>query len=149
MTIPTGFQSNLLTGLATYLQTAGLGTYSTSGAYTSAQTGIVFGTIPQQPDRIIALTAYVVDDSPSLSDSVLGVQFRCRWAGQDKRAVDDLDDAIFSLLHGATHIVLSTGVHIVQCLRNSGGSLGQDANGRWETTANYYLTVWRPSTHRT
>lgn len=150
MTIPAGFQSNLLTGLAVYLAAGGIeATWNTSGVYTALQTGIVLGNIPTTPDRIITLTAYGVDDSPNLSDSVLGVQVRCRWGGADKRPSDDLADAIFNLLHGNTALMLSTGLNIGLCLRQSAASLGQDENGRWSNTANYYLSVHRPSTHRT
>lgn len=146
-----GFQTDLLTGLAAYLQTAGIGTWNTSGLYTATQTGIVLGTVPQTPDRIVTLTAYTVDDDASLSDSVVGVQVRCRWGGSDPRPVDDLADSIFALLHGNTAFTLGSGataVTVVQCLRSSGVSLGQDANNRWSSVANYYLTVHRPSTNR-
>ena len=144
-----GFQTDLLTGLATYLQSNSIGTYSTSTVYTGAQTAIILGNIPQTPDRIVTLTAYPVEDAPAMSDSVIAVQVRTRWGGQDKRPVDDLDDLIFNLLHGATRITLSTGVVIVQCVRNSAATLGQDGNNRWSNVSNYYLTVHRPSTHRT
>ena len=74
-----GFHTNLLTGLATALAAGGLGaTYNTSGGYTALQTGIVLGRIPQSPNRIIALTSYDVDEHPALSDSITGVQIRCR-----------------------------------------------------------------------
>ena len=151
MTIPAGFRSNLLTGLAVHIAAAGIeATWTPSGVYGVLDTGIVLGTIPQTPDRIITLSAYGVSDDPSLSTSVLGVQVRCRWGGSDPRPVDDLSDAIFNLLHGAQHITLSTGVHIVQIPLNSGPtSLGQDQNGRWATVSNYYATTHRPSTHRT
>lgn len=145
-----GFTTDLLTGLAAYLQTAGIGTWNTSGAYSAAQTGIVLGTVPQAPDRIITLTAYPVRDDAALSDSVIGVQVRCRWGGQDPRLVDDLADSIFSALHGITHVTLTGGVKVVQILRQSGPvSLGQDQNGRWSNSSNYYLTVHRPSANRT
>jgi hypothetical protein len=145
-----GFQVNLLTGLAAYLAAGGIGaTWTTSGAYTPLQTGIVLGNVPQSPDRIITLTAYGVDDSPALSDSVLGVQVRCRWGGQDPRPVDDLADSIYNLLHGKTALTLSTGVTVVQCLRQSATTLGQDENGRWSNSSNYYVTAHRPSTNRT
>ena len=144
-----GFSTDVLTGLATYLAAGGLGaTYVTSGAYTTLQTGIVLGNVPQAPDRIITLSAYSVSDDPALSDSVLGVQIRCRWGGQDPRPVDDLADAIFNLLHGKTGLVLSTGVTIVQVLRHSATTLGQDSNARWSNVSNYYLTAHRPSTNR-
>lgn len=149
--MPSGFTTDLLTGLAVYLAAGGLGaTWNTSGAYTALQTAIILGNVPQAPDRVITLTAYGVSDDPSLSTSVLGVQVRCRWGGSDPRPVSDLTDAIFNLLHGAQHITLSTGVRIVQCLLNSGpASLGQDANNRWSSSSNYYATIHRPSTHRT
>ena len=145
----TGFQTDLLTGLAVYMAADGLGAlWKPNGAYAALETGIVLGNIPQAPDRVITLSAYGVSDSPALSSSVLGVQIRCRWNGADPRPVDDLQDAIFNLLHGATHIALSTGVHIVQCLRQSAATLGQDSNARWANVANYYCSCHRPSTHR-
>ena len=146
-----GFQTDLLTGLAAYLAglTPALGTYNTSGAYTALQTGIVLGAVPQDPDRVITLTAYGISDDAGLSDSVVGVQVRCRWGGQDPRPVDDLADAIFDVLHNLKHPTLSTGVTIVQCLRRSHASLGQDDSRRWMTASNYAVTVHRPSAHRT
>lgn len=147
-----GFQTDLLTGLAAYLQTGGVGTWNSSGAYTALQTGIVLGNVPQSPDRIITLTAYGVEDSPALSDSVIGVQVRCRWSGQDKRAVDDLADSIFALLHGKTNFTVGTSpadVRITQCLRQSAATLGQDQNNRWSNVQNFYCSVWRPSANRT
>ena len=151
MTIAPGFETNLLTGLAVHLAAGGIeATWNTSGAYTAQQTGIVLGSIPQTPDRIITLTAYGVGDSPNLSDSTIGVQVRCRAEGQDKRRVDDLEAAIFSLIHGRTALTLSTGVYVVQCLRQSGpAALGQDESQRWSVSSNYYVTVHRPSTNRT
>jgi hypothetical protein len=144
------FQTNLATGIAVALNTAALAVWSTSGVYTAAQTGIVLGNIPQTPDNAITLTTYGVSDSAALSDSVIGLQVRCRTGGADKRTTDDLDDTLFAFLHGKRDWTLSTGVHVVKCLRNSGpASLGQDTNARWGVTSNYYLTCWRPSTNRT
>lgn len=146
----TGFTTDLLVGLAEYLAAGGIGaTWNASGAYAAGDTGIVLGNVPQTPDRIITLTGYGVSDSPSLSDSVIGVQVRTRWGGQDPRPSDDLADSIFMLLHGKTQLVLATGVTIVQCQRQSFGTLGQDENARWEQVQNFYVTVHRPSTNRT
>lgn len=144
-----GAQTDFLVGLAVYLQTAGIGTWNTSGVYTSTQTGIVLGTVPQTPDRVITLTAYGVADDPSLSDSVMGLQVRSRWGGQDPRPTDDLADSIFTLLHGLTHVTLSTGIKIVECLRISAITLGQDENLRWCHVQNFHVTIHRPSTNRT
>jgi hypothetical protein len=144
-----GFTTTLLTGLAADLATASIGTWNTSGVYTVTQTGIVLGTVPQGPDRIITLTAYGVSDSPNLSDSVIGVQVRCRWGGQDPRLAEDLSDLIYNRWHGMMGVTLTGGVRVVQCIRQSAVSLGQDSNMRWMNSSNYYLDVLRPSTNRT
>jgi hypothetical protein len=77
------------------------------------------------------------------------VQVISRWGGRDPRPSDDLDDAIFSLLHGRQRLVLSTGVTIVQIMRVSGAPLGWDENQRRSVSSNYYVTVHRASTNRT
>ena len=133
-----GFETDLLTGLAELLVGAGIGAWNPTGAYAATDTGIVFNVIPQSPDTII-----------TLSDSVVGVQVRTRCGGQDPRPVMDLDGSIFSALHGLQGVTLSTGVHLVSLVRRSGVPLGQDANNRWMRSANFYATVWRPSTNRT
>lgn len=143
------FQSNLLTGLAVLLDAQSLGTYRASGAYESTETAIVVGQLPQEPDRVIALMCYPVEDDPALSDSIIGVRIRTRWGGLDLRAVQDLSDLIFKYLQGKHQFTLSTNVHVVYSERNSGGPIGQDTSNRWEWSDNYYLTVWRPSTYRT
>jgi len=143
------FETNLTTGLAVLLAGSGIGlSWSPTGAYDPLSTGITLGKLTQSPDNVVTLQAYGVSDDPSLSDSVLGVQVICRCGGQDKRPSDDLADEIFNLLHGARAVTLSTGVYVVQCLRNSAASLGQDVNERWMNTANYYVTVYRPSANR-
>jgi len=142
-----GFDTNLLTGIAVAFNTAGIGTWNTTGEFDDDQTGIVLGTIPTSPDRIITLTTYGVSDEVNPS-SVIGVQIRCRWAGADPRPVNDLSDLIFDYLHAKTQWTLSTGVVVVQCLRNSAGTLGQDTNNRWSNVSNYYMDVYRPATNR-
>jgi len=144
-----GFQTNLLTGLATDLQTGSIGTWSTAGVYTPTQTGIVLDVVPQTPDRIITLTDYPVSDDVSGPDSVVGIQVRCRWGGADPRLVKDLADLIFQRWQNMCNVTLTGGVYVVQCLRQSGPvSLGQDANLRWSNSTNYYLKVGNPATNR-
>jgi len=144
-----GFETLLLTGIAQLLATAGLGTWRDTGVYTAAETGIVMDTVPATPDRVITLTDYVVTDDPTLSDSVIGVQVRTRWADADPRPVKDLDGSIFDALHGLEGVTLTGGVHIVSMFRRSGTSMGQDIGSRWGRSSNYYATVHRPSTNRT
>ncbi len=148
-----GFQTDLLKGLAAYLASAGIGaTWKASGVYGKTDTAIVLRTVPETPDRVITLSTYGVDDDPSLSDSVLGIQVRCRYAGANPTGADDLADAIYSVLHGKAGLVVGAGAHavtIVLCLRQSAASLGQDANLRWMNTQNFYATTHRPSANRT
>lgn len=151
MTLAAGFESNLLTGLAVLIAAGSIeATYNTSGVYTSLQTGIVLGSIPQSPDRVITLTVYGSDDNPALSDSEVSVQVRCRAQGADKRLVDNLESAIFNLLQNRRDLTLSTGVKVGQIHRVSGpASLGQDSGSRWSTSSNYAVSVHRPSANRT
>lgn len=142
------FTGNLLNGMAQLLATGGAGTYRSDGtAYLPGETAIVLGAMPQTPDRAIVLSDYPVTDDPSLSDSVIGLQVRTR-GGTDPHDVKAIAGAVFDLLHGATAYQAGT-VHVVQSLRQGGGPLGRDDSNRWEHSENYYLTVHRPSTHRT
>jgi hypothetical protein len=147
----TGFIANLLTGLAVYIAAApSIGaTWSPSAAYTSAQTAIVLGTLPANPDRLITLTAYDALDDPTAARSIIPVQIRTRWGTTDPRYVYNLDDALFVLLHNLSSVTLSTGVYVGQIHRNSGPAPPvQDQNQRWSLSSNYYVTCWRPGVNR-
>ena len=141
------FTGDLLDGLAQLLADGGAGTYRATGAYAAGETAIVFGGMPQTPDRAIVLATYAVADDVSLSDSVVGLQVRSRGTS-DPHDVEAIAGMVFDLLHGRTAFQAGT-VRIVQALRQSGTPLGQDDNRRWEHSDNYYLTVHRPSANRT
>jgi hypothetical protein len=142
------FTGDLLDGLALFLDAAGAGTYRSDGsANLPGETAIVFAAMPSTPDRAIVLSDYPVTDDPSLSDSVIGVQVRCR-GGANPHEVKAISDRVFDVLHGKFAFDLGP-VHVVEALRNSGGSLGRDDSNRWEHSDNYYLTVNRPSANRT
>jgi hypothetical protein len=145
----TGYQTNLLTGVAQLLAAASVGTWNPTGVYASSDKAIVLKTIPETPDTIIALATYPVTSDPALSDSVTGLQVLTRAAGQDPRTVDDLADLIFDQLQGLHDVTLGTGVRLVQCLHHGGGSLGEDSLHRWSRSDNYYITSHRPSLNRT
>lgn len=142
------FTGDVLTGLAQYLADGGVGTYLPSGAYPPGSDAPIFiADMPGTPDRLIVLTAYPVDDSPSLSDSTVGVQVRTRGAASSAASVDDLDDAVFDRLHGARGITAGA-VRIVQVHRRSGAPMGIDGNRRHGRTSNFYVTAHRTSPHR-
>jgi hypothetical protein len=145
-----GFDSDFAKGWARYLGTnvAGL-VYSETTPYAATDIGITLSVLPQDPNTAVAVATYPVSDSPTLSDSVIGLQILSRAPGPDSTAVSDLRSLIFDALHGLAGVALPTGVHVVQCLHQSGAPLGRDELQRWEWTDNYYVTVWRPSANRT
>lgn len=143
------FSDDLVAGVAVYLAAGGVGTWRASGAYLTTDASPIFDTAsPGSPDRIIVLTPYVVSDDVSMGHGVQGLQVRTRGTRDDPRTVKALDDAVFDRLHGAQGITLPTGIRVVMAERTSGTPLGADGNGRHLRTANYYLTVQRPSQHR-
>lgn len=140
------FTSDLLTGLATILDTAGVGTYRSDGSgYLTGETAITFSLLPQQPDRCIALTAYPILDQVVEPLSTIGVQIRTRTAPSDPLGVDDLADDVFQTLQALSGVQLGT-AWLVQILRNSAIPLGQDMSLRWERSDNYYADVNTPVT---
>lgn len=143
-----GYQTNLLTGMAQLLDATDVADWSPNGVYPADARAIFLKVIPQAPDTAISLTTYPVTSGAYLSDSVTGLQVRCRTGGQDPRPVDDLADAIFDQLHGLHDVTLASGLRVVQCLHQGGGSLGQDDLKRWGRSDNFYVTTWRPSLNR-
>lgn len=143
-----GYTRDALDGLARILAAAGAGVYRDSGVYAAGETGIIVGTVPQSPPRMIALIPYPLTDDPTLSNSVMGLQIRTRSAGSDPRDAFDLADDVFDALQGLGDVDLAPGVRLHIAERASGVPLGEDANGRAEWSDNYQLTVDRPSAHR-
>lgn len=141
-----GFTTDLLTGVAQHLHDRGVAVFKSTGAYTAAEVGIVFGVPTQSPVSLIALAAYRNSDDPAASDSTVGLQVRLRGPDADPTKADDLADGVFNALQGL-RAQLGT-VRVVYAERVSTLPLGVDENGRHERTDNYDLTVWRPSTYR-
>lgn len=148
-----GFTVSLLTCLAQHLEDAGVGNWNPEGAYPTAATTtpavIYLKTIPGAgPDRALALTYYDVDSNAGLGDDIAGVQVRTRGT-KDPTVVDELTDAVFDALHGVRMLTLGPErLPVALIWRTSHADLGQDANGRWESSSNYYAHVNRPTAHR-
>ncbi|MBD5787109.1 hypothetical protein IF650_13055 [Cellulosimicrobium terreum] len=143
-----GWTSDLLIGLAEHLADVVPDlAWRPSGTYTPGEVGVVLGAMPATPDRVVVLTAYPVTGS-GLSDVVQGVQVRCRGTRGSPTDGGDLDDAVYTALHGAQNLNLG-GVAVAHTRRASAAQLGPDANRRFETTSNYYLTTAHPSAHVT
>lgn len=151
MTIGDGWTSRLLVGLAEHLAANSIGVWRPAGAYTAAETGILIRAVPAAPDRIITLATYPLSSTPAVQDVLTGVQVRMRGT-TDPRVVDDLADSVFDLLDSSGSQTWGAGdgeVSIVDVTRQSAVSLGQDGNGRWEASHNYYVTAMRRTTNRT
>lgn len=138
------YTRDLLDGLAQLLADAGHGVYRPGGVYGPDEdiTAIGYGTRPEAPDRILWLNTYPVEDT-DLSSVTTGVQVWCR-AGGGPLDVSDLADALFAELHNRQRLVLGT-TRVALIWRQSQALLGQDAHGRQELTANYYVRATRPA----
>lgn len=144
------FLNDLVTGVAELLADSSIGlTWQPSGAYAAGATGIFIMAVPASPNRLVTLSAFVLSDDASLSDSEIGLQIRSRSAGADPRDVYTLDDSIAGVLLGNYPLTLPTGIRIVTLIRSSATPLGQDDRQRFEWASSYTLQVHRPSTHRT
>lgn len=143
-----GFTSRLLAGMAQHIADAGIGDWNPAGTYAADDTGIVIRAIPDLPHRLITLAAYPLGTNlPGMADHVLGVQVRLR-AGPDPRECDDLADAIFDLLDGASGLTWG-GIPIKDVGRRSYTSMGQDGSRRWERSENYFVDAMRPTSNNT
>lgn len=143
-----GPRTALLVGLAQDLDAAGIAAWSPEAGYPADAVALTLGLVPPTPDRLVTLSGYGVSDDPVLADTTTGVQVRTRWAGPDPTGVDDLADLVFDRWQAAGPLTLPTGVRVVQMHRQSTTSLGQDAQGRWSRSDNYYVDHYQPATHR-
>lgn len=141
--------TDILTGVAGMITTAGLGTYNPAGTYTATQTGIYFNTVPDTPDRLVTLTFVAQQDDPSLPYGRGMVQVRVRGNPADPMDTETLTDQIFAVLHGATNVQFGS-TNVTQILRRVSVPMGQDPAKRWTRTDQFYLdytvtpTVNRP-----
>ena len=141
------FTTDLLSGLAALLAANGLGVYNPSGVYLPTDTGIIIGTVPQDPDSVICLTPYTLTDAnpdPYQADQQVSVQIWLRGASGDPRPVMDLENAIYGTLHGLAGVTFGSAYMLV-AWRHNEASLGQDSRSRSQRVANYYLRVHQPT----
>ena len=131
---------DLLSGLATDLNTQGLATF-TGGAGGN----VFFKALPTSPDRAVSLTAYSSQDEVTEALSTIRVQFMFRGNPDDATDVDDLADAVFLWLQGLQGRDYGT-VHVTHATRVSAIQLGIDDSKRSERSDNYSLTCNLPQT---
>lgn len=144
-----GWTSQLLEGLAVKLHNAGVGVWKPPGPdvkYLPTDKAIVLQAIPPSPDRLITLTAYLVNTTPGSQDITVGIQVRLRGT-TDPRVCQDMGDAVFELLDSSGRQLWGD-IPIVDVTRRSHSPLGYDGNKRWEAAHNYYAEAMRKTLHR-
>lgn len=139
-----GFQVTLLTAIGQYLESKGIGKWSTTAG--TADTAIAVDALAATPDRGIAMTLYPVQNSGGTGYTV-GLQLRFRGPAGNRSAVKNIQDNAFDALDGLEHLTWG-GIPIIKVEHRSGAYLGTDANNRSETSDNYYIELIRSGTNR-
>lgn len=141
-----GYTTDLLAGIASYLEEQGVGDWS-PGVAPATGTLIAVEETPQGPDRVITLTEYQVTDDSALSDATIGLNVALRGDVNDTASVLDMRDAVFNALHGLEHFTVGapgSEVRLNLVWRTSQTKLPPDENGRRRRSENYYMRVNRP-----
>lgn len=100
------------------------------------------GEIPHTLARGIGVSYYVVQDHPTMSHDIAGVQIMVRGAKQERRDALWLTGTVFDILHGVEHVQIG-GHPVTQVWRQSMAPLGFDENAQFVISSNYYVRVDR------
>lgn len=131
---------DLLTGLAETIDGSGIAKYRPAGAYQPGETAVVFRSAPQTPDRVITMTCVPMSDAAMTPMGRWMVQFYFRGLMNDPLDVEDLGDAVFDLMQGATSMQMGS-INIIQCLRQGSVGNGQDTQKRWTRIDRYMIDL--------
>lgn len=138
------WESDLVQGIAQYLEDNGVGVYRSDGTpYATGETAIVFGELPSSPDRAIGLSLYSATDHPVQNLSSVRLQLMCRGAVNSNLDVGALATAAFSALQGLVYRDFGT-AHLIQAGRVSAVPTGVDGNRRYTRADNYECDVNTP-----
>lgn len=148
---PADFLRDFLHGWAQHLVDADIGlTWPPAGpndTFALTDVGIGFLTFPTALDKTVALTPVPLSDDPTLTQSLMNLQVKCR--AKDRFECMALDSAIAGVILGAFPLTLSTGIQIVSMDPAASTPLGQDGNDRFLWSSNYPQMVHRPTPNRT
>lgn len=132
---------DLFEGLASTIAGSGIGTYRSDGsAYLPGETAIVFHDTPASPDRVIMCMVVPLTDEAVIPTGKWLVQFLFRGLPGQPLDTEDLGDAVFDLMQGATDMVLGS-VSVSQILRNGSVTNGQDPLRRWTRIDRYFVDL--------
>jgi hypothetical protein len=138
-------ETDLVVGIAQYLNDHGAGAYKSTGGYLATDTAIVFGELPTTPDRVIAITVYGSDDEGQVPLSQMRVQFMFRGEPNNTLDAGEIAGPVFDLMQGLEHLQCGS-AHINLAQRVSRITLGADDNKRQMRSDNYALDVDMPAT---
>lgn len=127
--------SDLVTGLAQWLDNEGLADYKHSEPYGPADRAVTIKTLPSSPDNALAIFPYGVTDARVLPNLEVRVQLRFRSAGS-RLSVDQWADAVAAKLHWAHHLKLGD-ITVQRAERTIIAPFGPDDNGREERADSY------------
>lgn len=142
----------LLTGLAELIDAAGVGRWEQDTVLADGDVpAVCLIELPAEITNVICLTDYPVEDDPSTTDGIVGVQVRTR-GGRNPLDARRFADGVFEALHGLHGFVLGElgpyPVTVAHIYRNSATPIGPDSQGRHERSENYYVHVNRASAGR-
>jgi hypothetical protein len=138
-------ETDLLLGIAQYLNDVGAATYRPTGGYLATDTAIVFGELPTSPDRVVAITVYGSDDEGQVPLSQMRVQFMFRGKPNNTLDAGEVAGPVFEHMQGLEHLQCGA-AHINLAQRVSRITLGADENKRQLRSDNYALDVDMPAT---
>ncbi len=137
-----GWTTDILTGLAQRIETAGIGNYEPSATYNPAATVPVI-TLQQLPDLPVSAIALAYFSNGGTGGVTAAVEITMR-GDADPTSPDVIADAIWTLLDNAANLMLGA-VHVALMYRQVSAPLGRDAAGRWSRSDTYFLIADRPS----
>ncbi len=137
-----GWTTDILTGLAGRIDTAGIGTYEASAAYSPTATDpvITLQGLPDLPDKAIALAYF---SSGGTGGVTAAVEITIR-GDADPTSPDEIADAIWTELDNAAGFDLGS-AHVALMWRQTSAPLGVDSAGRWSRGETYFLIADRVS----
>ncbi len=137
-----GWTTDILTGLAERIDTAGIGTYEVSAAYSPTATTpvITLQGLPDLPDKAIAL-AYISSGGTGGVTAAIEITIR---GDTDPTSPDEISDALWTLFDNAVGFNLGS-AHVALMYRQTSAPLDRDDAGRWLRGETYFLIADRPS----
>lgn len=130
--------TGLLVGYFEALAAAGVCSWDTSAVYTSGQVAGVLGTLPDSPDRAIALLTYP-NTQLGGGDERIEMQMLTRGT-KHPQVLGAIHDGAMRVLTGLGGRFVG-GVWVVDTVVRYAAPLSPDGNGRARTSTRFYVTV--------